>query len=56
VNSEYEKLGWRKYYERLEQLRWAKEQLDRREITQEDFQQLYDEVETLMTELDSENV
>ena len=51
MNSQYEEQGWRKYYEKLEQLRLAKEQLENKEITQESFEQLYDETEILMMEL-----
>lgn len=51
VNTKHEENGWRKYFEKLEALRMAKEQLEKKEITQEEYERQYDEVEILMTEL-----
>lgn len=51
MNTKHEENGWRKYFEKLEALRMAKEQLEKKEITQEEYERQYDEVEILMTEL-----
>lgn len=43
---------WRKYYEALESLRMAKDRFELGEITQEEFDQIWDSVEIIMSELE----
>ena len=46
-----EKENWRKYFEKLEELRTARERLDKKEITEEEFIKVYSETAKLMQEL-----
>jgi len=50
--KQIEKQTWRKYFEALEAVRIARERIERKEITQEEFDQIWDETELIMQDLE----